>query len=305
MPTHILTRCTEPSILAWERPHTTPGIYTFLGLATLPRFQTRANSLRVLPREIVDRIARFSHRDAYLASWSTGETPTTRPTELDISALIEASGLNSDAQMRSGVLTSRPIRSGVKYVEVTVSAAWYGTRLMLVDADGEEFVGIQVDTHLSHHANMPEDHPQMCFIRMNGNYLWIKSLGDDSWTWCNEPVVFGVLVDMVRGCVTFGINGIDGPCVRFSSVSLRGGVHIRVSHLPMDTSTPSEVVVSCATPPPPPSLLEAAATPLTGAEHVAAGSMEYDTDLFDWDDEDEDERDDEGESDDEDESDDD
>ena len=276
-------------ILGWEHLHTTPGVYTFLGLATLPRFQTKANPLRLLPREIIDRIARLAHRDAYLASWSAGETPTRRPTAVDIGDLLNASELISGGELGSGVLTSRPIRSGVKYVEVTVSAAWYGTRLMLVDADGEEFVGIQVDTHLSHHANMPEDHPQMCFIRMNGNYLWIKSLGDDSWTWCNEPVVFGVLVDMVRGCVTFGINGIDGPCVRFSSVSRRGGVHIRVSHLPMDTSTPSEVVVSCATPPPPPSLLEAAANPFTGAEHIAAGSMEYVTDIYESGDEDDEE----------------
>ena len=67
--THILTCYAEDcpkgrykgSVLAWERPHTTPGIYTFLGLATLPRFQTRANPLRVLPREMVDRIARFAH----------------------------------------------------------------------------------------------------------------------------------------------------------------------------------------------------------------------------------------------------
>ena len=69
MTTHILTCYTDAdptdgykgSVLAWERPHTTPGIHTFLGLATLPRFQTRANPLRVLPREMIDRIARFAH----------------------------------------------------------------------------------------------------------------------------------------------------------------------------------------------------------------------------------------------------
>ena len=55
-----------------------------------------------------------------------------------------------------------------------------------------------------------------------------------------------------------------------------------------------QIVVSCATPPVPPSLLEAAANPLTGAEHIAAGSMEYDADVYDseteygrWEDEDE------------------
>ena len=45
-----------------------------------------------------------------------------------------------------------------------------------------------------------------------------------------------------------------------------------------------QLVASCATPPVPPSLLEAAAHPLTGAEHIAAGSMEYETDIFESDD---------------------
>ena len=45
--------------LSWEYLHTTPGIYTFLGLATLPRFRTQANNLRILPRVIIDRIARL------------------------------------------------------------------------------------------------------------------------------------------------------------------------------------------------------------------------------------------------------
>ena len=242
-----------------------------------------------------------SYRDKRLNSREAGRICATLKPDLGGQGSKKYSTKYEDG-MRAALTMARPLRSGVKYVEVTTTAAWYGTRLTFEGVDGYECLGFQVDCR----AN--EDARELCFIRLNGsqvNYLWIKSLGDDSWTWCNEPVVFGVLVDMVRGCVTFGINGIDGPCVRFSSVSRRGGVHIRVSHLPMDTSTPSEVVVSCATPPPPPSLLEAAATPLTGAEHVAAGSMEYDTDLFDWDDEDEDERDDEGESDDEDESDDD
>ena len=52
-----------------------PAIYTFLGLATLPRFRVRgddgprtrgarraANPLRLLPREIVTHIARFAYR---------------------------------------------------------------------------------------------------------------------------------------------------------------------------------------------------------------------------------------------------
>ena len=81
-------------------------------------------------------------------------------------------------------------------------------------------------------------------------------------------------------------------------------MHISVSHFPIEPEhDPMQIVVSCATPPVPPSLLEAAANPLAGAEHIAAGSMEYDADVYDseteygrW--EDEDESNDEDESDD-------
>ena len=181
-----------------------------------------------------------------------------------------------------------------------MNAAWYGTRLALVAADGvrsrllrtvngkenkfpsdfaEEFLGFQVDTHQSRPpADNPQDHPQLCFIKMNGTHLRIKSLSDDSWTWGEDPVVFGVLVDMVRGCVTFRLNGIDGPCVRFPNANWRGGVYISVSRFPKDprhdqTGELMQVVASCATPPVPPSLLEAAANPLGVFAHVAAGSF--------------------------------
>ena len=191
--------------------------------------------------------------------------------------------------MRAALTMARPLRSGVRYVEVTTTAAWYGTRLTFEGVDGYECLGFQVDCR----AN--EDARELCFIRLNGsqvNYLWIKSLGDDSWTWNEDPVVFGVLVDMVRGCVTFRLNGIDGPCVRFPNANWRGGVYISVSRFPKDprhdqTGELMQVVASCATPPVPPSLLEAAANPFTGAEHIAAGSMEYVTDIYESGDEDE------------------
>jgi len=40
------------------------------------------------------------------------------------------------------------------------------------------------------------------------------------------------------------------------------------------------LIVSCATPPVPPSLLEAAANPLSVPEHVAAGSFEDVSEIF-------------------------
>ena len=72
-------------VLSREHLHTTPGIYSFLGLATLPRFQTnKVNPLRLLPREIIDRIARLAHRDTYLAAWDTPRHGGILPTSIDI-----------------------------------------------------------------------------------------------------------------------------------------------------------------------------------------------------------------------------
>ena len=139
------------------------------------------------------------------------------------------------------------------------------------------------------------------------NFFQIKSFGNEDWSWCEDPVIFGVLVDMNRGCVTFRLNAIDGPCVRFPNGFMLGadGVRIKMSEFPTDRKgTPPEgysVVVTCATPPVPPSLIAAAANPLTGAEHVAAGSMEYDADVYDSGGEYDFESDEEGESNDEDE----
>ena len=253
-------------LLSWERPHTTPGIYTFLGLATLPRFQSKANPLRLLPREMIERIARFAHRDTYLAAWDTGEQGGILPTSIDITRTND----EEDVTLR----LLRPLRTGVKYVEVTTSAAWYGTLLAFGGSDPSQDFGLQLDY----------DGRNICLIKMSdynsSNFFRIKSFGNEGWSWCEDPVIFGVLVDMNRGCVTFRLNAIDGPCVRFPNGFMLGadGVRIKMSEFPTDRKgTPPEeysVVVACATPPVPPSLLQAAANPLDVFEHVAAGSFE-------------------------------
>ena len=87
--------------------------------------------------------------------------------------------------------------------------------------------------------------------------------------------------------MTFRLNGIDGPCVRFPGSYWKSsdGAWIKISEFPADevhqeTAEPLLVVVACATPPVPPSLLEAAANPLTASEHVAASDFEDITDLY-------------------------
>ena len=111
--------------------------------------------------------------------------------------------------------------------------------------------------------------------------LFIPSLGVDSWSYVTAPVTMSVLVDMVRGCATFGLNGLAGPCVRFppGGAWRDGGVQIVTPPgcIPMASvlgrSLGGRCVISCATPPTPPSMRETASHPMTTAEHLAAGSL--------------------------------
>ena len=115
--------------------------------------------------------------------------------------------------------------------------------------------------------------------------LSMPSLGVDSWSYCEAPVTIAVLVDMVRGCATFGVNGLAGPCVRFPpGGAWRSGVQILTTPgcFPLtSTLDGGRLVVSCATPPTPPSMLAAAASqPMTVAEHLAAGSLRTEADAL-------------------------
>ena len=114
-----------------------------------------------------------------------------------------------------------------------------------------------------------------------GEMLSMPSLGVDSWSYCEAPVTMSVLVDLVRGCATFGLNGLAGPCVRFppGGAWRDGGVQIVTPPgcIPMASvlgrSLGGRCVISCATPPTPPSMRETASHPMTAAEHLAAGSL--------------------------------
>ena len=114
---------------------------------------------------------------------------------------------------------------------------------------------------------------ECCYIMHLDRYLKIRSFGDRCWTWCADPVVFGVLVDMDRGCVTFRLNDMDGPCVRFPpTAQWREGVSLTVDEFPREDTSP-RVVISCATPPAPPSLLAAAANPFCVGGPLPRGTL--------------------------------
>ena len=166
-------------------------------------------------------------------------------------------------------------------IRVTTTSAGYGTRLMFdgMGPWGYNF-GIQLDCDI----RAEEGSRCACFIHSyeeSGDCLQVKSFGANSWTWNKDPVVFGVLVDMVRGCVTYRLNGLDGPCMKFPDYVRKA--RISVDRLPVAGDRVVPLVISCATPPIPSSLRAAAANPLTAKEHIAAGTLEDVSDEIDLD----------------------
>ena len=88
-------------------------------------------------------------------------------------------------------------------------------------------------------------------------------------------------VDLVRGCATFGVNGLAGPCVRFPGEAWRNGLRVAARGFPVKAVLHGgRCIASCATPPTPPSMLAAASHPMTIAEHLAAGSLREEPDLM-------------------------
>ena len=278
-----------PIVRFAEKPYPA-SIYTFLGLATLPRLLRRHNPLRRLPREIVLRIARLAHVPQWYATLGDEE----------VAAAVDAT------DYIDVVLKTRPIRTGVHYVEVSVGCAWYGTRVWIegvlpgqgriheASVDG----GVSLERAFGMYLNQSDSTGNDCvwFLSDHDPVRVAQEIpafgernGRASWTWGKAPVIFGVLVDMARGCATLRLNGIDGPCVSFPGDLWRRGVRIVVEdfpdlageevsrHVTGDVSRYPRCVVSCETPPIPVSLLEAAADPMTVAEHLAAGSL-LDTD---------------------------
>ena len=241
-----------------DPPMPSEAIYAFLGIATLPRLLP-GNPLRHLPREMVLRVAQFAYTPAYRASWSHPWIDTDadgrEAVEVDVTPLIDAPNA---VIIDRGLSVSRPIRRGVTYVEVTLNCAWYGTGVQLAGLGQDFRLALTCDDRESPAINTAHLTPYN-----NGDeYLAVRNF-DGCWTWMLEPVVFGLLIDMTRGCCTFYLNGRVGPCVRFP-VSPPGaqhwrqdGVQIQVDEFPDDNEQrPPQCLVSCAStrvyPPTPP-----------------------------------------------------
>ena len=201
----------------------------------------------------------LSFPNSYRASWSHPWIDTDadgrEAVEVDVTPLIDAPNA---VIIDRGLSVSRPIRRGVTYVEVTLNCAWYGTGVQLAGLGQDFRLALTCDDRESPAINTAHLTPYN-----NGDeYLAVRNF-DGCWTWMLEPVVFGLLIDMTRGCCTFYLNGRVGPCVRFP-VSPPGaqhwrqdGVQIQVDEFPDDNEQrPPQCLVSCAStrvyPPTPP-----------------------------------------------------
>ncbi len=258
-----------------------PAVYTFLGLATLPRFRGRADGhrtrgarhaanllrLHMLPREMVLHIARFAYRAGYHAHWVDYGNDEEAAVAIDVT--------NSPNSV-TGLSLSRMVSSKTYYVEVRLTHAWWGTRLELHGL-GQRFRFVLENN--GDGADTGNIGNIACFWQGPADgMLSMSSLGVDSWSYTKDPVTVSVLVDMVRGCATFGLNGLAGPCVRFPGDTWRDGVHIVARGFPQ--SRGRRCIVACATPPTPPSMLAAASHPMTVSEHLAAGALRTEAGAF-------------------------
>ena len=259
-------------VLSYAESGGLKSIYTFLGLASVPRLRP-VNPLRLLPREIVVKIARLAH--GYRAGWAGVGSSGELAASVDVSDFPDI----TDAL----ALKMPQIRSGVHYVEITLTIAWFGTRLFFESPDDSrpELFGLELtcwDDAPAEEEEQETDKAVDVFYlggRPGARQVDMQRIRGfaDRWTWCEDPVIFGCLVDTVQGCVTFGLNGVTGPCVRFPDFPWQSGVRIGLDYLPDchrggDSSYP-RCIASCATPPTPPRMLVEGNHPRTAAEHLA------------------------------------
>lgn len=200
-----------------DPPQDTSGIYTFLGLATVPRLGKANPRLHEIPRELVTHIAEFAHRPEYRCYWLGTANSTEGPAcKVDVTR-------HSDV-----VLSMPPMRRGVHYVEINLGCAWCHTKICF-EGVGQFFWLEFTEQETDELPPGAEDTwNTMCFKSFEytmrelaipaSQYGFIppgRTYCSEWWEWC-EPVRVGLLVDMDRGCVTCRINGrYNTPCVRF------------------------------------------------------------------------------------------
>ena len=230
-------------VLEWQPvPEPAATIYTFMGLATIPRLRG-GSSLRLLPREMLLKVASFAYSSAFCAAWSNHSLSKycsdrgvlqdysccregMEPTSVDLTSYLNLRGDDDGSDGSETIMRmSRPIRRGVTFVEIEVGSAWYNTEVSLLGV--EELFGLTLTTN----STNPGSEEQASLV--SKDEAWLVPEFDDCWEWC-ETVTFGLLVDMVRGCCTFYLNEQRGPCVKLpGDLWRRHGVQISIEKLPM------------------------------------------------------------------------
>ena len=286
-------RATMPSasmqVLEWEPvPEPAATIYTFMGLATIPRLRG-GSSLRLLPREMLLKVASFAYSSAFCAAWSYGSLlffssehgvlsyrhsrEGMEATSVDLTSYLRLKG-DGDA---TGLRMSRPIRHGVTFVEIEVGSAWFNTEVNLLQL-GEMFSLFLCS------GEGGEAHHRAALVAkddIGDNILHLVPEFDDCWEWC-ETVTFGLLVDMDRGCCTFYLNSRRGPCVRLPGIRWRrpdiwDGIRIAIEDFPFgDDGFSPKCVVTCSSFVPQGALRDPKLhQPKAVAEHLASGVLRY------------------------------
>ena len=266
-------------VLEWQPvPEPAATIYTFMGLATIPRLRG-GSSLRLLPREMLLKVASFAYRSAFCAAWSDHSLQKfssehglltydqgqegLEATSVDLTSYLHLSH-DDTTEMR----LSRPIRHGVTFVEIEVGSAWYNTEVSLLGV--EELFGLTLTTN----STNPGSEEQASLV--SKDEAWLVPEFDDCWEWC-ETVTFGLLVDMVRGCCTFYLNEQRGPCVKLpGDLWRRHGVQISIENFPCNVSDTPPCVLTCSSFVPGSALRDPRLhEPKTIAEHHASGVLRY------------------------------
>ena len=264
-------------LCALRRPGRSSGVRT-------RRSPRSAISLRVLPQDVIQHIARLSHEPRYIAEFALEpdesyafEFGTALPqlTQLDckISELAVTCLEFDDADTSlDSVMLKQPILQSRVYVELTLSSVWYGTTVSCRFQSNQPG-GLILQFHDPSDGDGEGEAVQLV---INGMRYDIPALAD-SWTWVDEPVAVGILVDLLRGCVTFRLNEAESLCVQLSESQSkweRTPMIIQCSEFPDEQEQAIQTAVS--SPPCPPSLLRTAAHPRSVSDLFDSGSLVLD-----------------------------
>jgi hypothetical protein len=268
-----------------------PGIIQFLAACTVPRLAA-TSALRHLPQDVVQRIARFAHGAAYLPAFPIfgrreGDDADTVRVHLDAEvslprlsqiklAQLEASCLDVSVAHHTNLRLTRPILRGAVYVEIEVSLGWYGMEVVCIPGGDESAsFGVKLDEFgYSGSEGSIHHYVDNTVIFKRGGWACGIETFDSAWDCLDEPIRFGFLVDMYRGCIWFRVNGRDGPCVPFPATTAwkTRGVELEVRNPVENPPTHhSPTLLSCRTLPCP----AGCPSPQSDTSHLAAGTFQH------------------------------